>query len=99
MKIYRRHRCSAQHRTFRTFANCVWPRAAWVHGEGPFALVAYCGRRVTVSLHATADAAEENKWLIDDTACVGSCCRSHEIIRLADPAARVTGSKGAPKRR
>ncbi|MFI7017423.1 hypothetical protein [Streptomyces sp. NPDC050164] len=67
-----------------------------MHDEDPFALVSYC-RAITVSLHATAEAAEAQKGFIDDLACGGACCRNHHIIRLADPHARMTSSKGGAR--
>jgi hypothetical protein len=92
MKIYRRHRCSAQRCTYRTLLKRVWFRDVWVHGEVPFALVSHC-RSITVSLHATPEAAEAQKGFIDSSPGGQACCPSW----LAYPPARATSSKGAPK--
>lgn len=80
-KIYRRHNCVRKHRTFQTAAKCIWPRAAWVQGEGRFALLAYC-RVLTVSLHETAEAAEDSKAFIDEFHCGGMCYGRHEVLEL-----------------
>lgn len=37
VKTYRRHGCQAKHRTYKTVAKCIWPKATWVHGEGAYA--------------------------------------------------------------
>jgi hypothetical protein len=81
VKVYRRHCCERSHRTYRTLAKCIWRRAAWIAGEGPFALLAWC-RALTVTLHATHDDALEAKRTIDLSACGGRCTGRHEIIRL-----------------
>ena len=82
MKTYRRHYCERKHRTYRTLAKCIWPRAVWVVGEGPFALLAWC-RDLTVTLHWDYDGAVEAKRLIDSDACGGRCTNRHEIVKLA----------------
>lgn len=81
MKVYRRHYCARQHRSYRTFARCVWPRAAWVAGDGPYAVVAYC-KVTTVTLHATYERAAEAKAAIDSGACGGRCIQRHEVLYL-----------------
>ena len=86
MKIYRRHYCTRQHRTDKTLARCIWPKAEWIAGDGPYASVAYC-RVLTVELHATADAAREALRIIDGHACGGRCYGRHELIRIERGAA------------
>lgn len=76
-----RRRCGTRHRTYRAVARCRWPRAEWVHGEGRYAVVAYC-RVVTVTLHPTPAAAARAKHLIDASACGGRCHRDHELVDL-----------------
>jgi hypothetical protein len=90
--IYRRHYCGAKHRTYRTLAQCIWKRAVWIDGEGPYALLARC-RRLTVTLHETAEAAEESKEQIDATGCGGGCHKDHMIVQLVEPA-RATEWEG-----
>jgi hypothetical protein len=81
VKTYRRHGCERRHRTYLTLAKCIWRRAGWIAGEGPFAVLAWC-RVLTVTLHATHDGALESKRIIDLSACGGRCTGRHEIIRL-----------------
>ncbi|MGO1318496.1 MAG: hypothetical protein ACTMIR_15915 [Cellulomonadaceae bacterium] len=81
MKTYRKHYCQARHRTFRTLAKCVFSRAVWVTGNGPFAVVAWCGD-LTVSLHPDVDTARSSKEFIDGHGCGGRCRRDHEIVLL-----------------
>lgn len=82
VKTYRRHRCTRKHRTYRTLASCMWPRALWVHGEGPWASVAHCGRGTTVQLCSTVDDAQTAKSFIDNMGCGGRCGRNHEVIYI-----------------
>lgn len=81
MKVYRKHNCTSQHRTWRTHAKCVWPKAYWVHGEGPFASVAWC-RVLTIQLYESAGEAQQAKEIIDKTGCGGVCHRQHELVEL-----------------
>lgn len=81
MKIYRKHNCSRTHRTWATLAACMWPRAAWITGNGRYAVVARC-RALTVTLHETIDDAEMAKRVIDGSACGGMCWGNHELIEI-----------------
>lgn len=83
-KTYRQHNCTAKHRTYLATAKCMWLRAEWVAGEGPYALLAHC-RVLTVTLYKNAEAAEKQKKTIDTTACGGMCNSRHEIIQIALP--------------
>ena len=80
-KIYRRHNCERQHRSYETFAKCAFRRAVWITGSGQYALVARC-RALTVTLWEDPQDAEMRKEFIDKTACGGMCTRDHEIIQL-----------------
>ncbi|MFD0225168.1 hypothetical protein ACWGPD_11150 [Streptomyces hirsutus] len=93
LKVYRRHHCERRHRTYETFARCVWKNAIWVRAfdQGthlPYALVSDCrkpylyGDQRTVSLWASQESAELQKVWIDRTGCGGGCYRDHEVIRL-----------------
>lgn len=86
MKTYRQHGCTARHRTFRTLAGCIWPRAAWVLGNGPFATVSRC-KATTVQLHTTEQAARGALVTIDSTGCGSLCCGpvGHELVHLVLP--------------
>lgn len=79
--IYRRHNCTRRHRTYRTFAKCIWPRAEWILGDGPYATIAYC-RVTTIELHADLDAARCALAVIDSTGCGGRCSRRHKLVQL-----------------
>lgn len=80
-KIYREHPCSARHRTYNKMGRCIWRRAAWVVGDGPYATLAHC-RTLTVMLHATSEDARHAKAFIDKFGCGGMCSGRHEIIEL-----------------
>lgn len=91
VKVYRRHNCAKNHRTFRTLAECIWPRAVWVKGEGQYACLSWCssgprpGPALTITLWDELREAEGAKEFIDDFGCGGKCAGpdKHEIIRLA----------------
>lgn len=78
---YRRHNCTRRHRTYRTFAKCIWPRAHWISGNGPYAVAAHC-RGTTVTLHADLETAEAALRAIDGGGCGGRCKRHHKLVRL-----------------
>jgi hypothetical protein len=85
---YRRHRCERRHRMSRTMADCVWPWAVWIAGNGPFATVSQCShgpeRRsmTTVLLHSAVDAARDSLATIDGGGCGGQCTGKHKLIEL-----------------
>ncbi|WP_280298760.1 hypothetical protein [Nocardia neocaledoniensis] len=79
--VYKRHNCEKKHRTARTFMKCAIRRAAWVQGEGPYALIAWCGVP-TVMLHPTLEAAEWSEEMIDRYACGSKCNGRHIIVRV-----------------
>lgn len=81
MKTYRRHYCDSNHRTIRTLAKCMFPRAQWIGGVGEYACLAWC-RVLTVQLYRTVEEAEAAKRLIDSDACGGLCSNRHEIVRI-----------------
>jgi hypothetical protein len=79
---YREAGCELHaHRRYKTLAKCLWPRACWVAGEGPWATLAHC-KALTIQLHRTRERAEEAKRIIDSSACGGGCYGAHEIVRL-----------------
>lgn len=87
-KIYRRHNCQRQHRSYRTLAKCMWPRATWISGHGPYATLARC-RALTVQLHSTITDALQAKRVMDASGCGGRCpCTGsgHDLVQLTiDP--------------
>ncbi len=83
------HHCRRRHLTWRAFAECAWPGAAWIEGEGRWASVAWC-RDLTVQLFDSLDDAIAAQDAIDRKACGGACERRHELVELVIPAAPVT---------
>lgn len=81
VKTYRRHRCDRRHRNTRTLLACAYPRAAWIVGRGPFAVLAWC-HVLTISLHPDLEAARKSLAFIDSTRCGGRCTGRHEIVRV-----------------
>ena len=81
IKTYRRHRCAATHRTVRSWARCAFPRAEWIAGAGSVALLAWC-RPLTITLHATIDAAAPFLADIDTHGCGHTCTGRHELVRF-----------------
>lgn len=79
--VYRRHNCKRRHRTTRTFMKCAIPRAAWVWGDGEYALIAWCGVP-TVMLHETLERAEWSEEQIDRYGCGSKCDGKHVIVRV-----------------
>jgi hypothetical protein len=75
MRTLRDHRCQRQHRSHRTLARCIWKRAAWNAGDGPYAVLDRCHERPTVSLHATVAAAMKALESLDGIGC-------GELVRL-----------------
>lgn len=88
MKTYRRHRCERNHRTRKTLTKCMFPRAVWILGNGPIALIAWC-RRPSITLWKDHAEALGSKSFIDRTGCGGGCTGRHEIVRIADPAEAI----------
>jgi hypothetical protein len=58
---------------------CAIPRAAWVDGDGPYAVIAWC-RVPTVTLWRELADAERAKATIDHSACGGLCRGRHDIV-------------------
>lgn len=84
MKTYKNHQCSQSHRTPRTFMRCAVPRAAWVSGQGRYAVIAWC-RVPTVTLWRTPEEAQRARRQIDSTGCGGGCSRRHDTVLVEIP--------------
>lgn len=84
MKIYQEHYCQSKHRTHRTTAKCLWPKACWISGNGPYASLAWC-RVLTVQLYKNLESAVAAQQMIAATGCGGACYNRHEIIVLNFP--------------
>lgn len=89
MKTYRYHYCESTHRSYRTTAKCLWPRADWITGDGPYATLARCRPGVlTVELHPDLPTAERAMRIMASSGCGGACrlaAGRHELIRLEYP--------------
>jgi hypothetical protein len=86
-KVYRRHNCSARHRTARTMAKCVWRRAGWINWvdeDCQFALVAYCSV-TTVTLWPTYEEAARQMEFLNQWRCGHACHGAHEVVKLVLP--------------
>ena len=78
------HPCDRVHRTFQTLAECCWPHAAWVAGDGPWAVLAHCDM-LSVTLCGTREAARAQRARIDEVPCCRDCDGRHEIVELVLP--------------
>ena len=56
-------------------------RAVWIQGDGPHALLAWCGQ-LSVTLWKTEGEAQKEKQTIDSVKCGGKCIGRHEIVNL-----------------
>lgn len=83
----RRCRTEGAHRTVRSLAACLWPRAL-VSGTGPWAVV-HVARRADVPdvVHLHADHASACAELVcADTQpglCHGTCSKEHRLVRVS----------------
>ena len=91
-KLYRRHYCRRQHRSYLTAARCIWPRAEWVCGDGQYASLAWCSV-LTIALYDTLADAEAAQRFIGKYGCGGRCGGPpwHEIVGLAP---ELVGARG-----
>ena len=78
------HDCGRTHRGFQSLAECTWPDAAYVVGDGAFALLARCDL-FTVSLYETRAEAHRRKRALDERGCAKTCEGRHELGELAPP--------------
>lgn len=81
MKVYRDHNCDRRHRTWTALAHCIFQRAAWIAGDGQFAVIVWCGVS-SITLHPKAETAEHALETVDATGCGGRCVRHHDLVRL-----------------
>ncbi len=85
LRIVRTHNCPRTHKTFRTLAQCIWPEARWVLGDGPYATVRACSS-TTVLLHSTLEQAEAAFRRIHPSWPKGGCdFWKHELVVLVLP--------------
>lgn len=75
------HGCGRTHRSYQSLAECTWPDAACIVGDGAFALLSRCDL-FTVSLHETSEEARRRKERLDERGCGRTCEGRHEVGAL-----------------
>ena len=97
MKTYARHRCARQHVDERALLLCALPRAGWVHGHGPYGVIAWCGR-ATVTLHTSLAAAlaDEARIGAGTVGCGSHCKGKHETVLVDLTGDMVSSSIPSP---
>ena len=80
--MFRHDGCPVRHRSWRTLAGCIWRRAEYVTGDGPWALLTLCPP-LEVSLHQTEEEAVSMRQMLDRCGCCGSCVGMHRIVNLS----------------
>lgn len=80
------HGCGRTHRGYQSLAECSWPDAAYVTGDGPFAVLSRCDL-LEVSLYATREEARRRLARLEQQGCGRSCEGRHEMAELAQAVA------------
>lgn len=77
----RQHRCTRNHRTYKTWAACAWLKGldGRVEGEGPFAAFLPCNNYLLIGLFDNLEQARlKASW-----SCGGFCDKSrHRLIKI-----------------
>lgn len=81
IRRYESCNCTKRHRTFRAMARCIWRRACWITGNGPYASVSNCGA-TTVMLYSDMLAAHKALEFIDELGCGGQCFGNHTLFLI-----------------
>lgn len=76
------HGCGRTHRGHQSLAECTWPEAAYIVGDGAFAVLARCDI-FTVTLYETIDEARRRFRALDANGCGQACEGAHELAGLA----------------
>lgn len=76
------HGCGRTHHGYQSLAECCWPDAAYVTGDGPYALVATC-EMVSVALYDSESEARRRRSRLDTVGCGRGCERHHDLFDLA----------------
>ena len=102
------HRCGRTHRGYQSLAECTWPDAAYVVGDGAFAVLARCDM-FTVALYETSAEARRRKRRVDADGCGRTCEGRHELgllgpvelddLRRPEPAGARSGRRLRPSSR
>lgn len=81
MSIEVPHDCGRTHRGHQSLAECTWPDAAMVLGDGPHAVLSRCDL-FTVTLYETAAEARRRLRALDERGCGQACEGHHEVVVL-----------------
>lgn len=85
------HHCGRTHRGFQSLAECIWPEAAYITGDGPYALVAHCDM-LSVALYETATEAGDARRRLSTVGCGRTCERRHQLAVLVDDPLLLTSA-------
>lgn len=77
------HGCGRTHRGYQSLAECTWPDAAYVVGDGAYAVLARCDLFI-VALYETSAEARRRKRGLDATRCGQMCEGRHELEVLVE---------------
>lgn len=77
------HGCGRTHHGHQSLAECTWPEAAYIVGDGAYAVLARCGM-FTVALYETDAEARRRKLVLDRSGCAQVCEGHHEVATLVD---------------
>ena len=82
MHIDMAHGCGRTHHGYQSLAECRWPEAAFVTGDGPWALIAKCDM-VSVALYESREEARRRRKRLDTVGCGRTCDGLHDVVDLA----------------
>jgi len=77
------HGCGRTHHGHQSLAECTWPDAVYVVGDGAYAVLARCDL-FTVSLYETSAEARRRKRGLDAKGCGKTCEGRHELEVLVE---------------
>lgn len=77
------HHCGRTHRGHQSLAECTWPDAVYVVGDGAYAVLARCDL-FTVALYETSAEARRRKRGLDANGCGKTCEGLHELEVLVE---------------
>lgn len=86
------HHCGRTHRGFQSLAECIWPDAAYITGDGPYALVAHCDM-LSVALYGTAVEAGDARRRLASVGCGRTCKRRHQLAVLVEDPSLLGGRR------
>jgi hypothetical protein len=81
MHIELDHGCGRTHHGYQSLAECTFPDAAYVTGDGPYALVARCDM-LSVALYETEAEVRRRRKRLETTGCGRACEHRHEVVLL-----------------